>query len=63
MLFGETLIKFEEIRLREKEIELKALIALAKFGKLSQKYEALKHLEFFAYPATLAELINQETQL
>ena len=56
-------VQYEENRLREKEIELKALIALAKFGKLSQKYEALKQLEFFAYPATLAELINQETQL
>ena len=41
---------YELYRQRQQEIELKALIALAKFGRDNQKYEALKHLESIAYP-------------
>jgi len=41
---------FEQYRQRQQEIELKALIALAQFGRETQKYEALKHLEAIAYP-------------
>jgi len=52
---------FEEKQLRQKEIEVKALVALAKYGVHVQKFEALKHLEYFAYPGDLAEKINQET--
>ena len=41
---------FERNRMRQQKIELKALIALAQFGRETQKYEALKHLEAIAYP-------------
>lgn len=41
---------FERNRMKQQEIELKALIALAQFGSKIQKYEALKHLECIAYP-------------
>ena len=41
---------FERNRMRQQKIELKALIALAQFGRENQKYEALKHLEAIAYP-------------
>ena len=40
---------YELYRQRQQEIELKALIALAKFGRETQKFEALKHLEAIAY--------------
>ena len=45
-----SVVDFENNRLRQQEIELSALIALAKFCKHTQKYEALKHLEYIAYP-------------
>ena len=41
---------YEQYRQRQQEIELKALIALAQFGKQTQKFEALKNLEAIAYP-------------
>ena len=41
---------YEQWRKTQQEIELKALIALAQFGREVQKYEALKHLEAIAYP-------------
>ena len=41
---------YEQWRKNQQEIELKALIALAQFGRETQKYEALKHLEAIAYP-------------
>jgi|TARA_R100000664_G_C2748174_1_gene135637 hypothetical protein len=53
-------IQFEENRIRQKEVEVKALIALCEFGNHVQKFEALKHLEFIAFPEALADAINQE---
>ena len=44
------IIQYEELKLKQQEIELKALIAIAQFGRETQKYEALKHLEYMAYP-------------
>ena len=43
-------VQYEQNRLKQQEIELKALIALAQFGRETQKFEALKHLEAIAYP-------------
>ena len=51
-------VDFENNRIRQKKIEVKALVALAKYGNKIQKFEALKHLQFFAYPEALAEKIN-----
>ena len=56
-------IQFEENRIRQQEVEVKALIALCKHGNHVQKFEALKHLEVIAYPDKVAEKINQETHL
>ncbi len=53
-------IQFEENRIRQQEVEVKALIALCEFGNHVQKFEALKHLEFVAFPEALADAINQE---
>jgi len=53
---------FEEVRISEKEIEVKALVALAKYGNKIQKFEALKHLQFLAYPEALAEKINSDQE-
>jgi len=49
---------FERNKISEKKIEVKALVALARYGNQIQKFEALKHLEYFAYPKKLAEKIN-----
>jgi hypothetical protein len=51
---------FEENRLRQQEIELKALIALAEFGNDQQIWRARRNLEYIAYPEELASDINQE---
>jgi len=50
MLFYMSVFDYELYRQRQQEIELKALIALAQFGRDNQKFEALKHLESIAYP-------------
>ena len=53
---------FERNKIAQQKIEVKALVALVKYGNRIQKFEALKHLQYFAYPAMLAEKINnQET--
>ena len=52
---------FERNKLRQQEIEVQALVALAKYGVQQQKYRALSRLENIAYPEELAEKINQET--
>ena len=51
---------FERNKIRQQEIEVKALIALMRYGRTHEKWNALKHLEYIAYPETLAEKINQE---
>jgi len=56
-------VEYERNRLRQQEIEVKALIALAKYGVQVQKFEALKHLEHFAYPEALAYKIKHQEQL
>ena len=57
-----SVLQFENNRLRQQKIEVKALVALAKYGNRIQKFEALKHLQYFAYPEALAEKVdNQET--
>lgn len=51
---------FEKNRLRQQKIEVKALIALAQFGREIQKYEALKHLECIAYPNEVEVEMREE---
>ena len=51
---------FERNKIRQQEIEVKALVALAKYGVEVQQFEALKHLEYFAYPEKLAKKINKD---
>ena len=52
------IIEFEKQRLRQREIEVEALVALASFGDDGQKFMALRKLEEFAYPELLAEVIE-----
>ncbi len=54
-------IQFEENRIRQQEVEVKALTALCEFGNRVQKFEALKHLEAIAYPDKVAEKINKRS--
>ena len=53
-----TIVQVEQNRLRQIEIEVRALAALAKSGSTPQKYMACKRLEEIAYPEKLAEKIN-----
>ena len=46
--------------LRKREIEVRALVALAAHGSTPQKYNACKKLEDIAHPERLANKINQE---
>ena len=61
MLFGETLIKFEEIRLRQKEIEVRALVALSKSKNEVVSFKATQKLKTFAYPEEVAKELDQPT--
>ena len=56
------ILNYEEQRLRQQEIEVKALIALLQHGRVSPvRHRAEKRLEEIAYPDKLTERINQET--
>lgn len=57
------IIEHEQNRLRQQEIEVKALVALSKYGNQHQKFEALKHLEYIAYPELLTKEINNQQPL
>ena len=52
---------FERNKIRQQEIEVKALIALMKYGNEYVKSDATKALRYIAFPELLAEKINQET--
>ena len=52
-------IQFEENKIRQQQNEVSALLALCEYGNHVQKFEALKHLEFIAYPDKVAEKINE----
>jgi len=54
------IVHVEELRLRQKEIEVRALVALATHGVSPQRHRALSKLEKYAYPNDLAKKINQE---
>ena len=56
------IVEVEQNRLRQLDIEVKALIALANYGANDrQRWKALAALEKLAYPNELADKINQET--
>ena len=54
-------VHFEELKLRQKEIEVRALVALMKYGNPFVKAEATKALCDYGFPSKLTERINQET--
>ena len=54
-------VDFETNRLRQQEIEVRALVALAAYGSPLQNSEACQKLREIAYPEMLIEKINQET--
>jgi aspartate carbamoyltransferase regulatory subunit len=61
VLFGETLIKFEEIKLRQKEIEVRALVALSRSKNEVVSFKATQKLKMFAYPEEVAKELDQPT--
>ena len=56
-------VEFEQNRLRQQEIEVKALVALAAHGSKPQQWRAMKQLERIAYPEELAEKINYKKRI
>ena len=55
------LVEFEQNRLRQQKIEVKALIALMKHARLHEvKLDAEMKLCKFAFPEEVAKKINQE---
>lgn len=52
---------YEQIKQKQKEIEVRALVALAAYGTPLQNSEACQKLREIAYPEILADKINQET--
>ncbi len=55
------ILTHEKIKQRQQEIEVKALVALCKYGNRNHKVKALVYLENIAFPESLAKEINQET--
>jgi len=55
-----TIVQYELVKLKQQEIEVRALVALAKCGSNPQRFVACKKLEEIAYPEDLADKINQE---
>ena len=51
---------FERNKIRQQEVEVKALIALAEFGHTFQVDKALARLHEIAHPELLADKITQE---
>ena len=54
-------IQFEENRIRQQEVEVKALIALVQQDVvISMRIDAVRRLHEIAFPEALATKINQE---
>ena len=56
------IVEVEQNRLRQQEIEVKALVALSKYGNQHQKFKALKHLEYIAYPELLTKDLYEKSR-
>ena len=54
------MLQFETIRLRQKEIEVRALVALSKSKNEVVSFKATQKLKTFAYPEEIAEELEQE---
>ena len=54
------IIEYEQNRLRQQEIEVKALIALFRHGTGRISYKAMERLEQIAYPQEVSKKINRE---
>jgi len=56
------IVQVEQNRLRQQEIEVRALVALMNQNKFRDlKYKAISKLHDIAFPEALADKINQET--
>ena len=55
------MLQFEEIRLRQKEIEVRALVALSNSKNSVVSFRAMQKLQTFAYPEDIASNLKQET--
>jgi hypothetical protein len=54
-------VHFEELKLRQKEIEVRALVALSKSKNKVVSFKATQKLEIFAYPEEVAKKLDQPT--
>ncbi len=52
-------VEFEQNRLRQQKIEVKALVTLVRYGSQPQKFKALGKLEKIAHPEDLAKQLEQ----
>ena len=52
-------VQFEELKIRQQEIEVKALVALFRFSKIYRN-ESERKLRDIAFPDKLAEKIEQQ---
>ena len=56
------IIEYEQLKMRQQEIEVRALVALSKYGNQHQKLKALKHLEYIAYPELLTQDLYEKSR-
>ena len=54
-------VHFEELKLRQKEIEVRALVALSKSKNEVVSFKAMQKLKIFAYPEEVAKQLDQPT--
>jgi len=55
------IIEYEELRLKQQEIEIKALIALMNHKNAQVAFDATMRLQQIAYPDELVAQMKQET--
>jgi hypothetical protein len=55
------ILNYEEQRLRQQEIEVRALVALLQHGNFYYSNQAQRRLFEIAFPDEVAEELNQET--
>ena len=54
------IVEYEQLKLRQKEIEVRALVALSKSKYHVVAFKATQKLKTFAYPEEIAEELEQE---
>ena len=55
-----TIVQYELVKLKQQEIEVRALVALTKSKNKVIAFKATEKLELYAFPEKVVEEINQE---